>query len=180
MVHVRQSILLGAVVAAAMALGVTAPSGAHAATRCGPRVTYFVWPHGHPRVPSLNFGREPIPHVDVVAGPGLSVGAEDFLGWVTSGVSRQGTSPRTNPACLAYDDPAGPRPRLRSTRGRTRLVCRFPAVVTFTTKTVGPKRQEMRTWLADGSLVALAIAAPTRTRVLYDARSCRTHPVPRR
>ena len=47
----------------------------------GPAVTYLVWPHGHPRLPALDFGREPIPHVDVVAGTDLHIDADEFLGW---------------------------------------------------------------------------------------------------
>ena len=66
------------------------------------------------------------PHVDVVAGTDLRIDADEFLGWVTSGRSEQGSSPRTNPMCLAYDEPHGSAAGFASTRGAVRLVCRFP------------------------------------------------------
>ena len=174
----RHAAWLVALGLASVAWAASTPA-ARAATRCGPAVTYLVWPHGHPRLPALDFGREPIPHVDVVAGTDLHIDAAEFLGWVTSGRSPQGSSPRTNPMCLAYDEPEGTAAGFASTRGAVRLVCRFPGRVRFTTRTLSATRQEMRTQLADGTLAAIAEAGPASTRVRYDGRFCVRRPAPR-
>jgi hypothetical protein len=169
-------VVAGTTLAAAVAAP-AAPTRTTAWTKCGPRFTFLVWPHGHPAIPKVKFPQIRNPHIEAYldfgnqwpdARAGAWVLGGKPPGWINAG--------DVFGPCLNYGDsavkPGAPIARAITVETQTAVECTFarPGVIDIVDK---PKGVEIMLVHAGNELLAEADATPTGASLRVPAADCR-------
>jgi hypothetical protein len=163
---------LVAVALAAIALAV--PSAAHAAkgVSCSAKsVTYLMWPHGHPQIPSVGFPDIATPHMEIYRS-GAGYPGANFLGYADANGSTDfsrncATVKAKKPTKIAH---------VKRLRKQKAVVCAFPKNVVFDVG-LTPKGPRIRTRMGSKT-VAQADVRSTGTVLTYNSKYCKAHASP--
>jgi hypothetical protein len=169
--------------AIALAAALVTASSASAASRsdarssgCASKMTFLIWPHGHPAIPAVGFADMTTPHVEIYkAGNGYA--NAQFLAWAAAGKTPE-PSPSTAPACLSFASiPNALKPLgTMSVIARTTAVsCTFPSSASIDIQRMsgGKFRYRVRVVLAGGRLAAETDVTPAGVKLHYPAKLCR-------
>ena len=177
--HHLRSVLTGVVALAALVS--VAPASATPLTDaradgCATRMTFLVWPHGHPAIPAIGFGDMTTPHMEIYKGGGGAYANARFLAWAAGGATPE-PSPSTTPACLSFASvPKSPKPiGTMSVLARTgAITCTFPGSgsIDIERTSGGSHRYRIRILLSGGRLAAQASVTPTGVKLSYPAKLC--------
>ena len=92
-------VLISLATAAALASAVPANAASDRSAGCASKMTFLLWPQGHPAIAAIGFADMTTPHIEVYrAGNGTYQNAQ-FLAWAAAGKTPE-PSPSTTPACL--------------------------------------------------------------------------------
>lgn len=164
--------------AAVGALVTAAPASATSVRSdgCATKMTFLVWPNGHPAIPDIGFADMATPHLEVYKGSG---GYDDgkFLAWAAAGKTPE-ASPSTTPACLSFASiPKTLTPLAKmSVIARTAAVtCTFPGSgsIDIQKASGGEYRYRIRIVLSGGRLAAQSDVTPAGVKLRYPAKLCR-------
>ena len=164
------------------AFGATASTSAAAETRaqasgCAAKMTFLVWPHGHPAIPLIGFANLATPHMEIYSGSGVGHSGSRLLSWAAGGKTAE-PSPSTDPACISVSNPPKtlkPLGTMRSIAGTAAVTCSFPARATIAVETLsgGKYHYRMRVLLPGGRLAARTDVSPAGVKLRYPAKFCR-------
>jgi len=154
-----------------------APAGPAANwSKCGPRMTFLVWPHGHPALPLIGFPRIQNPHVEAYIDfgkqwPDSRAGAYVIGGRPPAGIP---TGDVLGP-CLNYGDSSAaatdPIAGGVTIDRQTAVECVFPSTGVFDIVD-RPGKVEILLFHTGKKLLARAVATPTNASVTVPRTSC--------
>jgi hypothetical protein len=184
-VNYRQGVFIAL---AALAVGGATASGSSAATTraaaagCAAKMTFLVWPHGHPAIPLVGFANLATPHVEIYSGSGAGHSGSHLLSWAAGGKTAE-PSPSTTPACISVSTPPKtlkPIGTMREVASTTAVTCTFPASASIDIERVsgGTYRYRLRVVLPGGRLAAQTDVTPAGVKLRYPAKLCHTVATP--
>ena len=121
-------ITLGALAALGTAASASAAGDARAEAGCAAKMTFLVWPHGHPAIPQVGFANLATPHIEIYSGSGAGHPGSRLLSWAAGGKTAE-PSPSTDPACISISTPPKTLKALgamRSIASTAAVTCGFP------------------------------------------------------
>jgi len=169
------AVLLAGATLAATAAAPAAPVASW--NECGPRITFLVWPHGHPALPLIGFPRIRNPHVEAYLDFG-SRWPEARAGAYVLGGTPPGWIPQGDVLgpCLNYGDATvtGREP----VAGGVTIARQTAVECTFTSTGVfdivdRPGKVEVLVLHAGNRVLARAVATPTSASVTVPRGRCR-------
>ena len=167
--------------AALGAFGATASasSAAHGrgqAAGCAAKMTFLVWPHGHPAIPRIGFADMTTPHMEIYSGSGVGHPGAQLLAWAAGGKTEE-PSPSTSAACISVTTPPKalePLTEMRLIARTSAVTCTFPAsgLIDVQRMSGGKYRYRMRIVLSGGRLAAQTEITPAGVKLRYPAKLC--------
>jgi hypothetical protein len=178
-VNHRRSLFIGLAALATFGSAASASSvapGRAQANGCAAKMTFLVWPHGHPAIERIGFGDMPMPHMEIYSGSGVGHSGSRLLSWAAGGETAE-PSPSTSATCISVTTlpktlkPLGP---MRTIARTAAVTCTFPASGTIDVQPVsgGKYRYRMRVVLSGSRLAAQTEVTPTGVTLRYPAKLC--------
>lgn len=169
-------VLISLATAAALASAVPANAASDRSAGCASKMTFLLWPQGHPAIAAIGFADMTTPHIEVYrAGNGTYQNAQ-FLAWAAAGKTPE-PSPSTTPACLSFASvPKSLKPIAKmSVISRTAAVtCTFPGSgsIDIHKASGGKYRYRIRVVLSGGRLAAQSDITPAGVELRYPTKLC--------